>query len=408
MKLRNRLLMFMILTAMLGLTLFACLTLIDRNSEKQPDESTVIPADNKIPASFKGSVSDEYGVPAEVMKTITDYMDAYYRSIYTLEEAELKDLFAEEKMAAVSEKAIGLLVSTRKIYDFDFSMNKAHYDLKVTDYKEEGGKYHVDLLEDDYFSFRFLNGIESSAYDIENSFIIDKDLKITDLNKVQGYYLTFYENDESMDKLNETYDYYLRQMKDLIAYNTEVLIPRAQKEAYFTDKRVKDTYDREAAVAYSYQYYHDRNPEWYEFSDEGGNCQNYASQAMLSGDIRMDHEGEEQWKCYVEDPDYEPYINDEETPEGRTQSWVNVGYFYNYARDNIGKGLVADVNVDISYAQPGDIIIVGNGGLSHTVIVSKVVDGHILVNSNSIDMKDFPIEAYTYTNVLLIKILGCN
>jgi hypothetical protein len=211
-----------------------------------------------------------------------------------------------------------------------------------------------------------------------------------------------------MDKLNETYDYYLRQMKDLIAYNTEVLIPRAQKEAYFTDKKVKDTYDREAAVAYSYQYYHDRNPEWYEFSDEGGNCQNYASQAMLSGGIRMDHEGEEQWKCYVEDPDYEPYINDEETPEGRTQSWVNVGYFYSYARDNIGKGLVADVNVDISYAQPGDIIIVGNGGLSHTVIVSKVVDGHILVNSNSIDMKDFPIEAYTYTNVLLIKILGCN
>ena len=70
--------------------------------------------------------------------------------------------------------------------------------------------------------------------------------------------------------------------------------------------------------------------------------------------------------------------------------------------------MVADVNVNLYYAQPGDIILVGNNGLAHTVIVSKVVDGHILVNSNSIDMKDYPIEAYTYTTIMLIKILGCN
>ena len=129
---------------------------------------------------------------------------------------------------------------------------------------------------------------------------------------------------------------------------------------------------------------------------------------MLEGGISLDYDGEEQWKCYVEDPDYEPEINEEEKPAGRTRSWVNVGYFYNYAKWNEGKGMVADVNVNLYYAQPGDIILVGNNGLAHTVIVSKVVDGHILVNSNSIDMKDYPIEAYTYTTIMLIKILGCN
>ena len=64
--------------------------------------------------------------------------------------------------------------------------------------------------------------------------------------------------------------------------------------------------------------------------------------------------------------------------------------------------------VDICFAEPGDIIIVGNGEKAHTVIVSKIVDGHVLVNSNSIDMKDFPIEGYTYTDIVLIKILGSN
>ena len=108
------------------------------------------------------------------------------------------------------------------------------------------------------------------------------------------------------------------------------------------------------------------------------------------------------------DPDYEPEINEEETAYGRTRSWVNVGYFYNYAKWNEDKGLVADVNANLYYAQPGDIILVGNEGPAHTVIVSKVVNGHILVDSNSIDMKDYPIEAYTYTGIMLVKILGSN
>ena len=122
----------------------------------------------------------------------------------------------------------------------------------------------------------------------------------------------------------------------------------------------------------------------------------------------MDYTGDLQWKCYVTDPNYEPEINGEESKSGRTRSWVGVGYFYDYMLENEGYGLVGEVNANLYYAEPGDIVIVGNGGLAHTVIVSKVIDGHILVDSNSIDMKDYPLEAYTYLNVVLIKILGCN
>ena len=122
----------------------------------------------------------------------------------------------------------------------------------------------------------------------------------------------------------------------------------------------------------------------------------------------MDFLGEYQWKCYIEDPEYDPEIDESEVKSGRSKSWVHVSSFYDYALNNTGFGLLADVDVNLYYAEPGDIIIVGNGELAHTVIVSKVVDGHILVNSNSIDMKDYPVDAYTYTTVKLIKILGYN
>ena len=232
--------------------------------------------------------------------------------------------------------------------------------------------------------------------------------KIADLDKVQGYYMTFHDDAQNEAEVDEIYAYYTKQLSDMFTYNREVLIPKAQEKPYVSTKSFAKAYDRNKAVAYADKYHHVRNPVWYNFTDEGGNCQNYASQCMLEGGIALDYFGEEQWKCYINDPDYDPYINEDETPEGRTRSWVNVGYFYNYAKYNEGKGLVAEANANLYYAQPSDIIMVGNGGLAHTVIVSKVVDGHILVDSNSIDMKDYPIEAYTYTDIMLIKILGNN
>ena len=400
--------MSLILIAMLVMTLFGALNVKNREKEKiEPDPPIENkPVNNVIPNSFKGTIKDDYGVPEKVMETITSYMDAYYRALFRLETDDISALFSNDKMASISDKAFSLLVDVRKLYDFDMHLYAGHYDLKVTDYREQGGKYYVDILEDDYMNFTFLDGIESSAYDIENYFVIDGDYKISDLNKVQGYYLTFY--DEKEKSLDEVYDYFMRQLKDMIDYNTEVLRKKAQTSSYQSKLSYRNSYDRNKAAQYSYLYYHDRNPAWYNFTDEGGNCQNYASQSMLEGGIPMDHEGEQQWKCHIEDPMYDPEINEEETAYGRSRSWVNVEFFYEYAKNNEGKGMVADTKVNLYYCEPGDIIIVGNSSLAHTVIVSKVVDGHILVNSNSIDMKDYPIEAYVYTNITPIKILGYN
>ncbi|MBR6234048.1 MAG: amidase domain-containing protein [Erysipelotrichaceae bacterium] len=413
MKMKSRILMLLILVSMLVLTLIGALNLNrSEESEEEPIPEVIVePESDTVPETFKGTITDEYQVPAEVMDLIVRYMDAYYRSLYTLELSDVSDLFDSPLMAKISDRAIALVVEAHKDHDFDFTMKKAHYDLTVTDYRNEGDTYYVDLLENDTMCFSFLNGIESKTYDIENYFTIRKTqdgYKIADLDKVQGYYMTFHDDAQNEAEVDEIYAYYTKQLSDMFTYNREVLIPKAQEKPYVSTKSFAKAYDRNKAVAYADKYHHDRNPVWYNFTDEGGNCQNYASQCMLEGGIALDYFGEEQWKCYVEDPNYEPEINEEETAYGRTRSWVNVGYFYNYAKWNEGKGMVADANVNLYYAQPGDIIIVGNNGLSHTVIVSKVVDGHVLVNSNSIDMKDYPVEAYTYTTIMLIKILGSN
>ena len=405
--------MVLILSLMLVLTFLGALTLKKETPENSGNEGqeNIVPETVSAPDTFKGRIEDEFGVPGEVMDLIVSYMDAYYKSIFTLEEASMDDLFDNELMAAISSKAISLIIDTRKRYDFDFRMDSAHYDLKVTDLEQQGDLYIVNILEDDYMSFSFLPGIESQSFEIENYFRItktDSGYRISDLEKVQGYYMTFYDEAQSVEDVERIYDYYRGQLKDMHAYNEEVLKVKAANKPYLSAKTFAKAYDRNKAVAYADTYYHDRNKDWYNFTDEGGNCQNYASQCLLQGGIEMDFSGDEQWKCYVNDPDYDPYINEDQTPEGRTRSWVNVGYFYNYAKWNEGKGLVADVNVNLYYAQPGDIIMVGNNGLVHTVIISKVVDGHILVHSNSIDMKDYPIEAYTYTDIMLIKILGSN
>lgn len=89
-------------------------------------------------------------------------------------------------------------------------------------------------------------------------------------------------------------------------------------------------------------------------------------------------------------------------------SWVHVQSFNDYCKENEGTGLVTEVDAKVYYAEPGDLIQVGISSISHTTIVSKIVDGHILLNSNSIDMKNFPLEGYTYPVRKLIKILGSN
>ena len=74
--------MILLLTGMLLLTLIGGMTRKKDDTQPQPQPVDVI--DDVMPDSFKGTVNDPYDVPAEVKDVIVSYMDAYYRSLYTL------------------------------------------------------------------------------------------------------------------------------------------------------------------------------------------------------------------------------------------------------------------------------------------------------------------------------------
>ena len=408
MRLKSKAVVIITLLMMLSGTLLGSLIVHNKQDKTIPIESQTPIIDNNgtTPDTFLGNFNDRFDMDENVKELIIKYMDAYFGSLYTLERIDTADMFDNELSGIISDTAIDYVINTRKAYRHDMSIKDAHYDLTITRYSKDGDLYYVDLLEDEYMRFAFTD-IQSSVYDIESYFVIrydGTDYKIHDLEKDQGYYMSFYEDGDSKEEIERRYKYLSGQMADMVFYNYDVLINKPKSTSTVS---VSKSYNRSAAVEYAEKYYHQRNNEWFNYSETGGNCQNYASQVLLAGGIPMDFYGEQQWKCYG-DVIYDPEIDETETPNGRSRSWVNVGFFYDYALNNYGTGLVSEITGNIFEAKEGDIIIVGNGDLIHTVIVSKVVDNHVFVNSNSIDMKDYPIDAYNYTNVVLVKILGYN
>lgn len=391
MKLKQSVIISLVL-ALLLTTMIIGLSTIDKVDNIDGQSEEVV---NVIPETFCKAINNAENVPSEVLDVIKSYMDDYYLSIYTLELQDTKKYFKNEIDGKVSDSAIKLIVETRKLYDFDMTMSDAGYVLNIISCSEINGKYYIDFLEDDYMSFKFLNGISSESYDIENSMIIEKvdeEFKISEFEKVQGYYMMFNDEKESGD-MDSIYDFYFNRIKNTIEDENYKKELAASKE-YVATKSFNVSYDRDAASKYAQTYYHSRNDKWWDFDDEGGNCQSFASQCLIAGGMLMDYDGDCRWFYNS----YSDYVS----------PWNYVGDFYEYADQNEGPGLVCDVNTNIYYAQPGDIIQVGITSVSHTTIVSRIVDGHILLNSNSIDMKDYPLEAYSYPVRKLIKVLGSN
>ena len=187
-----------------------------------------------------------------------------------------------------------------------------------------------------------------------------------------------------------------------------------QQGTYYTNLNVADTsYDRQRAVDYAQHWWNERNynGRYLAYDDFGGNCQNFASQCLYAGGIRMDHTGtiDNQWKFYSE------VLNSKQAASGRSYSWTGVDMFYSYAVASYKSGLVSLTDIDYKYAEKGDIIHVGAYyQWRHALLITDVIkneDGsvkEIIVASNTADRWNYPLSAYIYTAPRLIHILGQN
>ena len=155
-------------------------------------------------------------------------------------------------------------------------------------------------------------------------------------------------------------------------------------------------YDREEAAAYARRWAFSFNPEFYNFSDIGGDCTNFASQCLLAGGLEMNFEHVFGW--------YYISVNN------RTPSWTGVNELYNFLVSNQGRGPRGEV-VDLAEIEIGDIIQLKfdtGPRFDHSPVVTSVgnhTPETILVAARTNDSKNRPLSTYNYIDIRPIHIL---
>ena len=153
-------------------------------------------------------------------------------------------------------------------------------------------------------------------------------------------------------------------------------------------------YNKTKAVDYALKWALNYNPNYYDFSSLGGDCTNFASQALFAGAPAMNYKKTFGW--------YYISLNN------RSPSWTGVDEFYNFLINNQESGPHAR---EISFFEvlEGDFIQLGNqNGFYHTLIVTGFSNGVPKVCSHSVNRKNALLTDYYYERLRIIRILGYN
>ncbi len=146
-------------------------------------------------------------------------------------------------------------------------------------------------------------------------------------------------------------------------------------------------YDRKKAVAYAKKWAYGRNPDYFDFSDLGGDCTNFASQCIYAGSGVMNYTPVYGWY----------YISLTE----RAPAWTGVDELYRFLTTNRGMGPRAVVT-KLDKIREGDIIqlkFFPGDRFDHTPVVVDAGDGTpetIKVAAHSYDAACRPLSSYKY------------
>ena len=156
-------------------------------------------------------------------------------------------------------------------------------------------------------------------------------------------------------------------------------------------------YNRQAAVDYAHKWALSRNPAFYDFSQLGGDCTNFASQCLYAGTGVMNFTPEFGWY----------YID----ANNRTPSWTGVPYFWDFmTRNELSVGPWG-AQSGLFFLRPGDFVQIrfreSADEFAHTPVIVSVgyppVLSNILVAAHSNDVDNRPLD--TYENVEEMRFL---
>ena len=162
---------------------------------------------------------------------------------------------------------------------------------------------------------------------------------------------------------------------------------------------VNVNYNRRLAVLYANRWAYFRNPNFYDFSDVGGDCTNFTSQCLLAGGAVMNYTPDFGWY----------YVNSED----RAPAWSSVKYFYDFITQNEGVGPYG-TEVSAAMVRLGDIVQLITGeeqDFHHTLIVTEINGfipniNNIYVAAHSYDCACRPLSSYDIKQARFIHING--
>lgn len=156
-------------------------------------------------------------------------------------------------------------------------------------------------------------------------------------------------------------------------------------------------YNRRAVLAYARRWALLRNPEFYDFTDLGGDCTSFASQCVYAGCGVMNYTPTFGW-YYISGLDKSP-------------SWSGVNYFYDFMTNNEGEGPYGE-EVDLSQLLLGDIIQLGTdrGRFYHTLVLTGITERagrrRYFVSAHTNDAYMRRLDSYSYGSIRGIHIIA--
>lgn len=155
-------------------------------------------------------------------------------------------------------------------------------------------------------------------------------------------------------------------------------------------------YNRPQAVDYALKYALIKNPKYFDYTAQGGNCTNFISQCVFAGAPQMNI-SQNGWYYF--------------SPSNTSVSWANVEPFYNFITTNTSEGVFAKES-PLEMCEPGDIIQLKfdyKTIYSHALVITKIENktpSGIYVCANTRDIKNVPLSSYRFEKFRLIHILG--
>lgn len=152
-------------------------------------------------------------------------------------------------------------------------------------------------------------------------------------------------------------------------------------------KTVKSTYNTRDAVLYAFRYATSPNKDYYDFTNNGGDCTNFVSQCLYAGGIKQHIGTALTDTCWFY-----------KTSKNRSSSWTGAKQFKNYITNS--KSKINMVPTNFSNVFTGDVIqLVNKSGVPyHTLFVNGIsyTDGKkdVLVCAHTANRRNVALSVY--------------